>query len=98
MLAGGKGKYLCLEPFHPRRAGWKMDSASLDRGCLSGHSHDLIPLRGYANSVDVVSSEVLHQAETGSFPFDNESTRWRHPPPAVIVLEYCPLQGWLFKR
>src|SRR5258707_12081514 len=44
------------------RARWKMDSASLDRGCLSGHSHDLIPLRGYANSVDVVSSEVLDQA------------------------------------
>src|SRR5258708_28538623 len=74
-----------------------MDSASLDRGCLSGHSHDLIPLRGYANSVDVVSSEVLHQAETGSFPFDNESTRWRHPTPAVIVLKYCPLQVWIFK-
>src|SRR5258708_22254187 len=74
-----------------------MDGASLDRGCLSGHSHDLIPLRGYANSVDVVSSEVLDQAKTGSFLLDNESSRWRHPTPAVIVLKYCPLQVWIFK-
>src|SRR5258706_2350646 len=86
MLAGGKGEYLFLELFHPRRARWKMDSASLDRGCLSGHSHDLIPLRGYANSVDVVSLEVLDQAETRSLFFDNEGTRWRRPTPAVIRL------------
>src|ERR1700737_447148 len=74
-----------------------MDSASLDRGCLSGHSHDLIPLRGYADSVDVVSSEVLDQAQTRPFFLDNEGTRWRRPTPAVIVLKYCPLQVWIFK-
>src|SRR5712671_5145721 len=98
MLAGGIGEYLFLELFHPRRARWKMDSASLDRCCLSGHSHDLIPLRGYADSVDVVSSEVLDQAQTRPFFLDNEGTRWRRPTPAAIVLKYCPLQVWMRGR
>src|SRR5258708_9398485 len=97
VLGGGKGEYLFLELFHPRRARWKMDSASLDRGCLSGHSHDLIPLRGYANSVDVVSLEVLDQAETRSLFFDNESTRWSHPTPAMIVIKARPLQSRISK-
>jgi len=97
MLAGGKGEYLFLELFDPRRARWKMDSASLDRCCLSGHPHDLIPVGGYADSVDVVPPEVLDEAQTRPFFLDNEGTRWRHPTPAVIVLKYCPLQVWIFK-
>jgi hypothetical protein len=64
VLANGKREYFLLKVFKPKRAGWKMDSASLNCGCLSGHSHDLLPLRDCANCVDVVSSEVLDQAKT----------------------------------
>lgn len=74
-----------------------MDSAGLDGGCLSGHSQDLIPLRDYANCVDVVSSEILDQAKTGSLLLDNESARLGHPMPAVIALNNRPLKVWILK-
>jgi class 3 adenylate cyclase len=29
--------------------------------------------------------------------FDNESTRWSHPTPAMIVIKDRPLEFWIFK-
>jgi hypothetical protein len=98
VLASGKGEYLFLEIFKPERAGWKMDSASLNYGCLSCHSHDLIPVRDYANCVDVISSEILNQAKTRSLFLDNEIARRSHSIPEVIVLKNRPLRSGYSKH
>src|ERR1700758_1619460 len=67
---------------------WQMNRARFDRSTLGRHTHDLVAIRVYADGVNVMTLQILYQAQSRSLLFDQKAaTRTCRQPPAVVVPE-----------
>src|SRR5215217_632508 len=83
-----------VQPMCPHRQ--KHRTGFYARGLLV-HAHDLVSAGIDSDGVNVLASQILDQAHSGSLVFNDEKSIGTHFPPLPVEIEYLAPQVWIIE-